>query len=128
LKAGLWLRRGRLVKMILLFRHLCRAQAKIPLNELSKFAGPLLLVGVTSKPVHDASSASPSYPSGTDENPIQIGARRDQRRVNDEGLVTCRYCFRRSLIPPSAFQEAFYCVSAAWMIDLQAEIRRLSGS
>jgi hypothetical protein len=42
LKAGLWLRRGRLVKMILLFRHLCRAQAKIPLNELSKFAGPLL--------------------------------------------------------------------------------------
>jgi hypothetical protein len=30
LKAGLWLRRGRLVKMFLLFRHLCRARAEIP--------------------------------------------------------------------------------------------------
>jgi hypothetical protein len=42
LKAGLWLRRGRLVKMILLFRHLCRAQAEIPLIFLSKFAEPPL--------------------------------------------------------------------------------------
>jgi hypothetical protein len=42
LKAGLWLRRGRLVKMILLFRHLCRDQAEIPLIDLFNFPEPPL--------------------------------------------------------------------------------------